>query len=305
MATHEETNKYAYLDQLSTSELKKILRADAESPESGDVEAIFYILEVIERREREHPTGSHADIEQSWRDFQTIYNIPKGKGRTLYPSDLPEDAPVECVPSKKHKIRRPLLVAAAAAVLVVILAVPVAGRDNLLETIGKWASEQFSFFSADSRDNADRIPLAESFEEEDSFGEELREVLLEYEITEEVVPHWAPDGFVLNGNVIVQEYPGTTNIDFFALYQNNSDSDSISIGIMKCEEPSSNLIYEKIDDDPETYIAGDVQHFVLKNNLSNTVVWHIGELDCSVSTTLSENELKQIIDSIYEYKEME
>ena len=74
---------------------------------------------------------------------------------------------------------------------------------------------------------------------------------------------------------------------------------------MKCEEPSSNLIYEKIDDDPETYIAGDVQHFILKNNLSNTVVWHIGELDCSVSTTLSENELKQIVDSIYEYKEME
>ena len=80
VATHEETNKYAYLDQLSTSELKKILRADAESPESGDVEAIFYILEVIERRKRKHPTGSHADIEQSWRDFQTIYNIPEGKG---------------------------------------------------------------------------------------------------------------------------------------------------------------------------------------------------------------------------------
>ena len=163
MATHEETNKYAYLDQLSTSELKKILRADAESPESGDVEAIFYILEVIERREREHPTGSRPDIEQSWRDFQTVYNTPEGKGRSLYPCGLPEAAPAAKASSKTGVKRRPLLVAAAAAVLVVILAVPVAGRDNLIGLIGKWTAEQFSFFSTDSRENADRIPLAESF----------------------------------------------------------------------------------------------------------------------------------------------
>lgn len=298
MATHEETNKYAYLDQLSTSELKKILRADAESPESGDVEAIFYILEVIERREREHPTGSRPDIEQSWRDFQTVYNTPEGKGRSLYPCGLPEAAPAAKASSKTGVKRRPLLVAAAAAVLVVILAVPVAGRDNLIETIGKWASEQFSFFSADSRENEGRIPLAESFDEESSFGEELREVLLEYGITEEVVPRWAPDGFALNGNVIVQEYPGTKNIDFFALYKNGTES--ILIDIMKYEESSSDLIYEKIPDEPEIYIANDIPHYILENNLSSTVVWYIGELECSVSTTLSDKKLEQIIDSIYE-----
>lgn len=303
MATHEETNKYAYLDQLSTSELKKILRADAESPESGDVEAIFYILEVIERREREHPTGSRPDIEQSWRDFQTVYNTPEGKGRSLYPCGLPEAAPAAKASSKTGVKRRPLLVAAAAAVLVVILAVPVAGRDNLIGLIGKWANEQFSFFSTDVRDNENRIPLADSFDEESSFGEELREVLLEYGITEEVVPCWAPGEFSLSGNVVVQEYPNSNNVDFYAPYE--SRTDTIFIGIMKCEEPSSNLIYEKIADDPESYIVGGIQHFILKNNLSNTVVWHIGELDCSISTTLSENELKQIIDSIYEYKEME
>ena len=70
MVEHDRREKYAYLDQLSTSELKKILRADAESPESGDVEAIFYILEVIERREREHPTGSRTDTGQYTGGYQ-------------------------------------------------------------------------------------------------------------------------------------------------------------------------------------------------------------------------------------------
>lgn len=298
MATHEETNKYAYLDQLSTSELKKILRADAESPESGDVEAIFYILEVIERREREHPTGSRPDIEQSWRDFQTVYNTPEGKGRSLYPCGLPEAAPAAKTSSKTGVKRRPLLVAAAAAVLVVILAVPVAGRDNLIGLIGKWANEQFSFFSTDVRNNESRIPLAESFDEESSFGEELREVLLEYGITEKVVPRWAPDGFALNGNVIAQEYPNSNNVDFYALYK--SPSNSISITIIKSETASHNLIYEKTSDDPESYTSNSIEHYILRNSTTVTAAWNIGNLECAINTTLSERELKQIVDSIYE-----
>ena len=48
MANHDEKNKYAYLDQLSTEELRQLLCADIDSPVNGDDEAIFYILEVIE-----------------------------------------------------------------------------------------------------------------------------------------------------------------------------------------------------------------------------------------------------------------
>ena len=55
MAESNQTNKYAYLSRLSTKELEAILRADAESPKAGNDEAISYILEVIEQREREHP----------------------------------------------------------------------------------------------------------------------------------------------------------------------------------------------------------------------------------------------------------
>ncbi len=64
MAESNQTNKYAYLSRLSTKELEAILRADAESPKAGNDEAISYILEVIEQREREHPSGSFPAYRQ-------------------------------------------------------------------------------------------------------------------------------------------------------------------------------------------------------------------------------------------------
>ena len=87
MAESNQTNKYAYLSRLSTKELEAILRADAESPKAGNDEAISYILEVIEQREREHPSGSFPDIDSSWKEFQTIYNTPEGADQSLYPSE--------------------------------------------------------------------------------------------------------------------------------------------------------------------------------------------------------------------------
>ena len=88
MAESNQTNKYAYLSRLSTKELEAILRADAESPNAVNDEAISYILEVIEQREHEHPSGSFSDsdLERCWKDFQTLYHTPEGEGRSLYPT---------------------------------------------------------------------------------------------------------------------------------------------------------------------------------------------------------------------------
>ena len=61
MAKSSGSEKYAYLNRLSTEQLEELLRADIESPESGDVDVIFHILEVIEKREEEHPTGRLPD----------------------------------------------------------------------------------------------------------------------------------------------------------------------------------------------------------------------------------------------------
>ena len=67
ISNHDEKNKYAYLDQLSTEELRQLLSADNDSPVNGDEEAKFYILEVIESREQAHPSRPFSYLGKSWK----------------------------------------------------------------------------------------------------------------------------------------------------------------------------------------------------------------------------------------------
>ena len=296
MVEHDRREKYAYLDQLSTPELEKLLRADAESPESGDDEAIFYIWEVIARREPERLSGPCPDVEQSWKNFQAVYNTPEGRDQTLYPAEAPEELPKKSA-LRRHMPRRPVLVAAVMVILVALLAVPVSGRDNILEIIGKWTAEQFSFFSTDSRENEGRLPLAESFEDEQEPGQELRELLLEYGIEEDVVPHWLPEGFELIETISVQEYDLSGDTDFFATYVRGEDV--VSINIIKYRTSPQKPIYEKTADKSEQYFSSGIEHFIFTNTSSITATWYTDDLECSINTTLSEEDLKEILNSIY------
>lgn len=73
MAKNDE--KYAYLNRLNTEQLEELLRMDMEMAEPGNEDVVFHILEVIEQREDEHPTGRIPDVDKAWAEFQeyTIY----------------------------------------------------------------------------------------------------------------------------------------------------------------------------------------------------------------------------------------
>lgn len=85
MAKHSPYETDAYLDRLSTEQLEDLLRADLASPDQNKEEVMLHILEVMERREKENPTGRLPDTERAWADFQRYYHIPEGEGRSLYP----------------------------------------------------------------------------------------------------------------------------------------------------------------------------------------------------------------------------
>lgn len=76
MAKNDE--KYAYLNRLNTEQLEELLRMDMEMAEPGNEDVVFHILEVIEQREDEHPTGRIPDVDKAWAEFQEYYNIPEG-----------------------------------------------------------------------------------------------------------------------------------------------------------------------------------------------------------------------------------
>ena len=75
MAKNDE--KYAYLNRLNTEQLEELLRMDMEMAEPGNEDVVFHILEVIEQREDEHPTGRIPDVDKAWAEFQEYYNIDR------------------------------------------------------------------------------------------------------------------------------------------------------------------------------------------------------------------------------------
>lgn len=297
MAENDQNYKYAYLDQLSTAALQDILRADIESPESGDDEAIFYILEVMKRRTQGPPLNACPDLEKSWSDFQSIYNVPEGDGKSLYPGD-PLDAvsTTRKVKSKgtRRVLRKLLMVATFLVLLTVTLTMPAFGNMSIIEMIGQWTEEQFTFRPA--TEVPDGIP-GESPALESSTGEALRGVLQEHGIYADVVPHWLPEGFELQYEVQVSDMGLSKALEFSAFYSDNSYYCVISI--ISHIDNEFYKTYEKLSPSPNIYTVNDVQHYIFDNTSTVTVAWNVDRLECSIITNYPD-ELIRIIDSIYE-----
>lgn len=296
MAENNQGNKYAYLDQLSTPVLQNILRADIESPESGDDEAIFYILEVMRRRGQKTPLDSCPDLDQSWSDFQSIYNTPEGEGRSLYPEEPVSVHSSSLVKSKRpHRAARKLLLVAVLLVLLtVLMTVPAFGNSSILEMIGRWTEEQFIFQPSDSETDS-AAEDADSLES--STGEALRTALREHGIYADVVPHWLPDGFKLSNEVSILEQNLSKSLEFSAVYSDNNSYYIISI--VSRVDAESQRAYEKTDISPAFYTTNGIQHYIFANTDSTALAWNVDYLECSIITN-HPDEIIKVIDSIYE-----
>jgi len=293
MAKNGKVQDYAYLDQLSTEELEELLRAD--SPESSHDDVILHILEVIEEREKEHPTGRLPDVDKSWEDFQKYYNTSEGEGLSLYPSECHNDlktAPRNNFKAthKHHHLRRIMVSAAAMIVLAVFMIPPALGYGNIIEMIAHWTTEQFHF------SDTSESPVSQTGNNQTE-GEyaSLQDALEQYGIYDAVVPQYIPDGFKLQ-EIWVQEYPDMGKIEFSAPYEN--DDDNIVITIIQ-NNGQANKSYEKNGQAVEKYMSGNIEHYIFQNNNNTTAAWYVGSLECSISTTLPVTELEKMIDSIY------
>ena len=172
---------YSKYDRMSTESLEELLRLDAELPdgEGSDIDEILYILEVIEKREEEHPTGrySEIDVEASWETFQTKYRPFLTDGRSLYdfnddePSstEAANSAPDTSSPFGKHHIsargRRRLgrvasLVAAIAVLFGIMTATAYAMGYDLWAVVAQWTKDTFTFISVSKVNDAENPKTA-------------------------------------------------------------------------------------------------------------------------------------------------
>lgn len=269
---------FSQYDDMETEQLREILRLDSEAPqgEEMDTEIILYIMEVLSRRNEMN--GTEKTALEAFESFKANY-LP-----------CPVDETLAAVPAQPKAVRRwPRAVAAVAAVLaVVILGSATAGAFgvDVWSAVAKWTQDTFHFGSPyeTSPSEPDKTPSL--------VYTELRDMLLDYKVTEKLAPTWLPEGYE---NVEVKMTETPKKRIFLAVYQNGDRVIKIQITDYLKESPSQ---IEQSEGFQELYPSGGVDYYIFADYEQLQAAWKLDYYECYISGPVTIDELKAIIDSI-------
>lgn len=290
----ENQRKYPIFDQLSTEELQKLLAQDfTATDEDPDVDYIMAIMEVI--TERKKAAEHRVDVDAAWKEFQENY---QGQAAAYEPaiscetesSDHHKTPPAQ-VTQKKKSVFRYVLVA---AILVVLLCGTASGFGSVFQAVVNWTAETFGFEAPyrveESGENAClNDPYAK-----------LRTTIAEY--TElPVIPKWAPPGTKVSPAFGVQQTARKDSAQIAAVYETDAGRFTILIQIHHEEPPQYTGSYQW-DEEMEVipYTVSGINHDIIYNSDDNLAAWTHEQVECMIQGDLSVDELKRMIDSIYE-----
>ena len=130
---------------------------------------------------------------------------------------------------------------------------------------------------------------------------DIQEALTAYGLDRPVVPKWMPEEFELTQLIVDDEDLG--KIIFSTLYRDRENTIVIQINVyLEYKDrvlDSFGNIY-KDEGDPIPYEAGGITHLLITNAGRSTALWANGPAECLISGDITMEELKQMIDSIYE-----
>ena len=286
MAENNRYGTYAYLDQVRTEQLEELLRADLDSPDQSNEEAIFHILDVMEQREKENPTGRLPDADQAWAEFKQFYDIPEGEGQSLYPvRDRREDAAPAAPMLKSRRPRKGLIIAAVLIALFAGMLTAQAAGFDVLGAIGRWTEETFHFTTASSQPEQKDIVA-------------LQEAADTCQIPSNLIPTWYPDGFEPSEPQIDRI---ENNMDSILCLYNNVESDrSYSITISQYYDTDflESLAFEKDNKKVRQYNSNGKIFYIMSNLDALTATWSDGIFVETISGQLNNHEIELLIDSI-------
>lgn len=280
MSNHQSRDFSRY-DSMTTEELEEILRADIDAPEGAesDTEMLFYVMEVLADRRRNSADPGKTP-EEAWKSFVQNY-LPSVEGESAVPEE--KEKPKASPP---RWLRR--LTAAAAAVAIVLGCTVTASAlgFDVLDVIVKWTKETFQFGTSNQVNMAEPIP-------NDSLEyASLQEALDLNYITIPLIPTQFPKGSQLV-DIKVTESPIQTF--FYARYEYEEGEISITINNFLDTDPEK---IEQSGDLEEVYITDGIEYYIFRNNECREVAWVYGSFECVISSTLSIEEIKAMVDSI-------
>lgn len=266
---------FSKYEAMTTEELEKILRLDAEVPAGTqtDTELLLFIMEVLaSRRNTEKIAGNTA--QKAWESFQQNY--------------MPEE-PAKPLKTNKSTVWMRKFFAAAAVVALLIL-IPVSSSALTMEEVwnilARWAKETFSFVSSENTEVSEPSPA-----DQDTYSS-LQELLQENNRDFTMVPVWFPSGFVLK---TVKKDVSPVQEFYVAQYVNGDREIFIRIENHLVDD------FLKIETNQtfsEVYSVGGQDYYIFNNNSQNQAIWVYSSYECTISGNLSIDEIKKMIDSI-------
>lgn len=285
----DASKKYAYLNQTSTEELNAILRASFLSEETDDPALIDYILEVIARREAEDsniPDAGQArkEFDQFYRDLSCpLYPIPEA-----YTADT--DGPRL---NQKRRTKKILIAAAIVAALVSLTCVPVLGYPGVFQMIfAYWTDDYYTFGSHDAPGS--QAVVGQPAEVPSGFVN-LYNAMVEQGFDKITIPRYIPAGLRV-GDSVFYVSPKTGEIDFSVQYQSSED---FLLFVIKQTPVPSQIVVEKDSENLEPYVFNGIEYHIFCNNNINTATWNLDGLDYMITSSISMDALKEILNSIY------
>lgn len=313
--------KYGYLNQLSTTDLEEILRADIESSEGGDEDLILYILEVIEQRKKNNQTGVICDVDEAWEEFQDHYmglEVPlypiatSGRNSGSNHNNLVSISTQELVEKKpswpatqrtsRTALKRFVFVAATIALLLAGMVTAQAVGMDVFGALARWTDETFRFVSptGEYEEQCTELKQATNNPEAQELHDVLQNAFHECGIPESLIPCWLPEGCVITGGpkIISTDYSAKVSCEYTTI--------SGEFIVFSVQKYSPSFYPEMLGTEKDTgpvdpYLAKSRLFYIMSNNESINAAWSDGK---STSVTIFCNTtletLKRILDSMGE-----
>lgn len=285
------------LKQMSTAGLEKLLLQDFQDSESGEdcMEQLYYAAQLLVERD----SGFNAPTDRAWADFREKY-LPFAEDRSAYYEDGEAPSSYSAPGRSRFHLRkwsaRGMLAAAALVVLLLsISAAAAATGHDLWMLLAQWTDEIISITPGQvTQIDPDKIHIPEEGTEYAS----LQEALDDCGLILPAAPKWIPEGFEMAKLIVDTSDP--VSLAFVTSYERDDDILLITLHIFFTREDGGYGDFQKDEGDPIPYQAGTVTHLLSTNAGRPIAFWVNGPMEGSIIGDITMDELKQIIDSIYE-----
>ena len=273
----------------STGELEKLLALNpAEDNEAVDAAYIATILEVIDERERNEKEKSKRTLD-AWKEFGEYRTEMKSQeeaeaDRIEDPNRDHQLKTEHCQKSRKHT---PVWRVGLIAAVIVVLLCGTAFGWNLFRAIADWTEDVFIFLTGQERTEDQNSDVY---------------VVLHNNVAQRTdvpcVPHWAPEGTQEAGTLSINEQQDRYIVGMG--YNVQDRMFSIRVILYKATLESQLNTYQKDATICEEYIVDGITHYIVGNNKNLSAMWVNGSVEGYIQGDLTVEELKLMIDSIYE-----